>query len=339
MEKRYQVFISSTYEDLKVERKEIIEILLNAKYVPSGMEMFSASNEEQFKYIKKIIDTCDYYVLILGARYGSVNQTSGLSFTEMEYDYALEKNIPVLAFVHSEPENISADKREKENLELFNKFRNKVLDNSKMCKMWKERSELVANVVISLTQIIDEFPRTGWTRGEEDSKDLLIQINQLRKENDALRNENIKLKKKNIESNLRDELACDDDEFEIEGETYNIEEKYDYYYDEHLPFKNNINSEILSITWNSLLKAIAPIIFSGNIERCFKEEVNNYIKGLLKVDNFEISNKSYHIIKYQMLALDWITITNGKTEDNTYIELTDFGKNVFLEKITIKKVR
>jgi len=58
MEKQYQVFISLTYEDLKEERKSIIEILLNAKYVPAGMEMFAASNEEQFKYIKKIIDNC-----------------------------------------------------------------------------------------------------------------------------------------------------------------------------------------------------------------------------------------------------------------------------------------
>lgn len=46
MEKRYQVFISSTFEDLKEERKAIIETLLNAKYIPAGMEMFLASNEE-----------------------------------------------------------------------------------------------------------------------------------------------------------------------------------------------------------------------------------------------------------------------------------------------------
>ena len=84
MDKRYQVFISSTYEDLKEERKELIENLLNLKYLPSGMEMFSASNEEQFKYIKKIIDSCDYSILILGARYGSIETNSGKSFTEKE---------------------------------------------------------------------------------------------------------------------------------------------------------------------------------------------------------------------------------------------------------------
>lgn len=53
MDKRYQVFVSSTFTDLKEERKAIIEGLLNAKYIPAGMEMFSASNDEQFKYIKR----------------------------------------------------------------------------------------------------------------------------------------------------------------------------------------------------------------------------------------------------------------------------------------------
>ena len=49
--------------------------------------------------IKQVIDLCDYYVLIIGARYGSLNETTGLSYTEMEYDYAVSKNIPVLVFL------------------------------------------------------------------------------------------------------------------------------------------------------------------------------------------------------------------------------------------------
>lgn len=126
MDKRYQVFVSSTFTDLKEERKAIIECLLNAKYIPAGMEMFAASNDEQFKYIKKIIDTCDYYVLIVGARYGSINPSTGKSFTEQEYDYAVEKGIPVLAFLHDNPYNLSVEKRDDENRELLERFRNKV---------------------------------------------------------------------------------------------------------------------------------------------------------------------------------------------------------------------
>ena len=69
-----------------------------ANYIPAGMEAFVATNEEQFKLIKQVIDLCDYYVLIIGERYGSLNETTGLSYTEMKYDYAVSKNIPVLVF-------------------------------------------------------------------------------------------------------------------------------------------------------------------------------------------------------------------------------------------------
>ena len=107
--KKYQVFVSSTFRDLEDERREVIQTLLEGDYIPSGMELFYASNDEQFSYIKKVIDNCDYYVLIIGGRYGSINSSTGFSFTEQEYDYAIEKNIPVLAFIHRNPASFPPD--------------------------------------------------------------------------------------------------------------------------------------------------------------------------------------------------------------------------------------
>ena len=49
------------------------------------MEGFFAADEEQLSYIKKIIDECDYYILIIAGRYGSIDET-GVSYTEKEYD-------------------------------------------------------------------------------------------------------------------------------------------------------------------------------------------------------------------------------------------------------------
>jgi hypothetical protein len=71
MQKKYQVFISSTYTDLVQERQIILRSILDLGHIPSGMELFSAADEEQVAYIKKIIDECDYYVLVIGGRYGS----------------------------------------------------------------------------------------------------------------------------------------------------------------------------------------------------------------------------------------------------------------------------
>ena len=101
MDKRYQVFVSSTYKDLIDERRAVINEIMSLDCIPSGMELFPATDEEQFEFIKRIIDDCDYYVLILGGRYGSLAK-DGISYTEKEYLYALSKGIHVLAFVQEE---------------------------------------------------------------------------------------------------------------------------------------------------------------------------------------------------------------------------------------------
>lgn len=94
MEKKYQVFISSTYEDLKDERLGVIASLLTANCIPVGMEQFTASGLSQWEYIKTMIDMSDYYILILAGRYGSVELESGLGYTEKEFDYAVNKIYP-----------------------------------------------------------------------------------------------------------------------------------------------------------------------------------------------------------------------------------------------------
>ena len=80
MQKKYQIFISSTYVDLVEERQRVLRSILDMGHIPAGMELFSAADEEQFSYIKKILDECDYYVLVIGGRYGSVDD-EGISYT------------------------------------------------------------------------------------------------------------------------------------------------------------------------------------------------------------------------------------------------------------------
>ncbi|QLQ19617.1 MAG: DUF4062 domain-containing protein [Exiguobacterium profundum] len=65
MNKKFQVFISSTYEDLIEERKSVEETIIRSGDIPVGMEAFPAADDEQFEFIKTIIDACDYYVLII----------------------------------------------------------------------------------------------------------------------------------------------------------------------------------------------------------------------------------------------------------------------------------
>ena len=85
--------------------------LLELDCIPSGMELFPAANESQWSLIKRVIDDCDYYILIVGGRYGSLGP-DGISYTEMEYRYAIETDKPTIAFVHQDPPSIPSGKSE-----------------------------------------------------------------------------------------------------------------------------------------------------------------------------------------------------------------------------------
>lgn len=129
--KKYQVFISSTYEDLKDERQKVVATILKSYHIPIGMEMFSADDAEQWKVIQNTIMQSDYYVLILKHRYGSLTK-EGISFTEKEYDYARKIGIPILPFVISDEASVAGNYVESDPIkrEKLVKFKEKVLKES-----------------------------------------------------------------------------------------------------------------------------------------------------------------------------------------------------------------
>ena len=96
MDKRYQVFISSTFRDLRDERQAVLKAILEIDHMPAGMELFPASDDAAWQLIKDVIDASDYYVLIVGGRYGSLDDT-GIGYTEKEYDYAIASGKPGLS--------------------------------------------------------------------------------------------------------------------------------------------------------------------------------------------------------------------------------------------------
>jgi hypothetical protein len=155
--------------------------------IPAGMELFPASDEEQFQFIKRIIDDCDYYLLVIGGRYGSTTP-EGISYTENEFDYAVSKDVKVIALVHENPDEIPLGKSEKEPelRERLRQFREKV-STDRLIKHWKSATELPGLVTQSLAYITKVFPAVGWVRANKAaSEDLLNEINNLRKRNALL---------------------------------------------------------------------------------------------------------------------------------------------------------
>ena len=170
MQKRYQIFVSSTFEDLREARQKVIESLLKLRCLPAVMEFFVASDDDQWSLIQRVIDDSDYYIVIVAAKYGSMIQEgedAGMSYTEKEYRYAKAKGIPIYGFVHKNPEKLpmekcdeSGDKRIK-----LNAFRELVMSN-KMVSFWETDEELGREVVQAISIAKEDKPRTGWVRGD-----------------------------------------------------------------------------------------------------------------------------------------------------------------------------
>lgn len=328
MEKRYQVFVSSTFADLQDERQQVIQALMEMDCIPAGMELFPASDEEQWEFIQRIIDDCDYYLLIIGGRYGTVT-SEGVSYTEMEYDYAVAKGLKVIALLHDAPQDLPASKVEMsaEAQEKLEYFRKKVA-SGRLVKFWSRADLLAGLVALSLSKTIKTYPAVGWVRADQaDSTDLLRQLNDLRKENEVLRKETII----NTQHCIIpfESLAKGDDLILIKGRSS--------------PGSGfNTKSWEVEINWNELFSIIGPDLFQYQSEYQVQKIISENLGELAKVGGYSSSldDMSKKQIKIQLIALglakvDELPLKNGGF--GQFWKITEFGKQTLMGIMSIKK--
>ncbi|XZJ40751.1 DUF4062 domain-containing protein [Clostridium perfringens] len=199
MKKKLQIFISSTYLDLQEEREAAVEAVLGSKHIPAGMELFRAGNKSQLETIKKWINESDIYMLILGGRYGSIEPDSGKSYTQLEYEYALEKEMPIFAvvlkdeFLHKKAANKEADVMKDISNPKFQEFKNLVM--SKMIKEVEDCKDIKLAIKDSIIELDEEYDLVGWVRATEveDNNDVIQENMNLNKEIAKLIKEKSKL--------------------------------------------------------------------------------------------------------------------------------------------------
>ena len=194
MNKKYQVFVSSTYTDLKEERLAVISGLLENNCIPVGMEQFPASPLSQWEYIKMMIDDSDYYVLIVAGKYGSIDPETNISYTEKEFHYAQEKKIPVIPFLHKNIDNIVGAKLEKDTdkREMLIKFRSDI-EKDRLVNYYQNVDDLKSKVITSIHSAIQNINRPGWIRANKSlNNEILISKEELYKLIDQRANQIIK---------------------------------------------------------------------------------------------------------------------------------------------------
>lgn len=304
---KYQVFLSSTYSDLVDERESIIKAILEMYHIPIGMEMFSAEDEDQWEIIRRTIEVSDYYILILGLRYGS-KTSDGISFTQKEYEYALEKKIPILAFVMNDKVSLSKDKRD-DDLSEINKFRELVLTNSKMAQFWETKDQLIKSVSISLMKQIMQKPGVGWIRGDTANADEALS-----KELSALSKENRELRERveELESNIS-----------LKAPTIELD----------------ISQPVIDNNFYSYRKAIIPNTLSMNdvdshlLEYISEKDIENYNNAIPNQSEInEYNSKCENIFRIKNYSAPLvIEVSNGGTTkaNNVYIDI-EFSEGLYV---------
>lgn len=330
MDKRYQVFVSSTYADLKDERAKVIQTIMELDCIPAGMEIFPAIDDEQFNFITRIIDDCDYYLLIIGGRYGSISE-DGLSYTEKEYNYAIERGIKVIAFIHANPNAIPLGKSEKDE-ELRIKLENfkKKVSTNRLVKFWNNAEELPGLVALSLSKTIKTYPAVGWIRANVATNiELLQELNEQRKENQELKAKVQEFEKEKASKIKLDNLAGLDDPYEVKGKC-SASAQY------------GPTSWELKTTWREIFFLISPYLLEHPNDTKAERIVSQALFKKSGSPGYDphLDDQIYQTIKIQLTLLELISINYSKTVQggmSLFWTLTEKGKDFLYEVRSIKK--
>ncbi|CAI9417546.1 hypothetical protein ANOBCDAF_04007 [Pleomorphomonas sp. T1.2MG-36] len=312
MDVKFQVFVSSTFSDLEDERRIVIEQILSLGHIPIGMELFHASDDTQWNYIKRRIDESDYYIVIVGERYGS--ELKNKSYTQMEYEYAIERGVPVAAFLlhNSARERWPQSKVESSKLDKINKFRE--LCERKLVNYWKNGDELAAKVTTTLVSMFTNFPRTGWVKADKAASPTVAnEIAKLSEENRQLKSEIERFSSSEIpprevvariksmrSKNINKYITTEDDtrkDIDI-YETFTIISRVFTMGASEMQVKNEIDNSIFDNSQNTNLKVIM-------CDRLIEEYILNKL-----ISAYEIQREFF-----------------GRIETDTRFILTDYGKD------------
>ncbi|MEH7456352.1 DUF4062 domain-containing protein [Bacillus sp. JJ1127] len=302
MQKKLQVFISSTFTDLKEERQTAVQAVLNAGHLPAGMELFKAGDTSQKETIKKWIEESDVYMLILGGRYGSIDPETGMSYTHWEYEYAKELKKPRFAIVitkdalEQKVKDCGMSVLEQDNYSEYQEFKDVVL--SKISKFYSDLKDIKIAVLESLKEFEKDNTLSGWVSGTEIEGTNSLKENYIKllKEKDVLQSKLEKLQREVTNKLEIDGLPFEDVRRALKQEEILIREKdlngkhageNMKIYDLFLTFKNSFATGIHNVSDGK----------ESNIRKFLFYTVSPFLMSFGLVEKVKFSGQGHEMIQ------------------------------------------
>lgn len=97
-DRRYQIFIASTFSGLENERKAAIEAVIRKGHIPIALERFVPTNQSDVEVIQRALADSQVCIFIIGHLYGGIIPQEEMSFLHYEYKVARESGLLTLTF-------------------------------------------------------------------------------------------------------------------------------------------------------------------------------------------------------------------------------------------------
>ncbi|MEC7118786.1 MAG: DUF4062 domain-containing protein [Pseudomonadota bacterium] len=334
IDKRYHVFISTTEADMHAERVVLSQTLVSQGFFSWGLEQRTPLTTA---FARRQIDDCDYFVLMLGSRYGELS-ASGVSYMHLEYIYAVTKQKPILVLMYEAPENRSEQYQDssQEGRIKFLDFRRQLQRERDMVMTFRDTRDLEMALRHTMPQLLNRYPAQGWVRPNQQ------QVQQLQEENEQLRQKLIQLESNPVrrpQDHRIPELpqVQGDEEFVFD---YKVHAYQDGNFRELRPQRH--------MTWNDLLVVIGPGFSPAMPEDSFARIINEYLNQTALADVREVMPRAHavarsqvniralHMIKTQFKNNAWIVPIGRDDRHRILWELSTNGER-HLARLMVKQ--
>ena len=332
---KYHIFVGSTLDDLKNERREIPRIIMELGHIPVMSDSLDLAVKNGEQLLQKTIEECDYFIALAAHKYApAAGKKSPL---ETEYNIAIKKNIPVIALVIDEKARWKSSKKEQEPalVKKMEEFKKKLRNGP--CETWLNSTDLCQKCQSLLILEINLHPQNGWIRAHQAIAPLVAnEISRLSAENEQLRRQ-VKIDDGEIVTKLRNQMKQAIKVLALNKITLS------FYYTAGENWENSRQFRYIR-----LFKLLVPELALGKTTA----EISRFMGTVLNPDLEKIVRKDYptpsNTIKKIMADFVLLKLVKCINEDegtgDEIWEITEYGKELYsayrmrqLEKSFVKK--
>lgn len=317
LDKRYQVFISTSGSEMQPERMTLSQTLIGMGFFSWGLEQRTPLSTA---FARRQIDDCDYVIMLLGSQYGE-QSVSGVGYMHLEYIYAVTKQKPIIVFMHDDPESrdVSLHDDKPELKEKFKDFRKLLQNDVEQVFTYRTLRDLELAVRFNMPQMLERYPVQGWVR-PQNTQSLHDEIDRLK----------AKLVQLETESGKREA-----DPF-LSIQKVSMHDLFSFEYRMHAYQDGNFRDLKIQkqMTWAQLLTLLGLPFTNPTPEEFFSKSLNDYLNEIGLEDariemprahavaRAQINIRALHNIKMQMRQNEWIVPTGRDDRQRMLWQIT-----------------